>query len=95
MVSAHWTVPLPPEVRPPFTVFVNGIRQQEGSDYTVNGSSLQFVRELRKEPPVSLWRWLIGAFGIGTYKRNDQVDVAWEVNGVPRVAHALDIEPPA
>ncbi len=90
----YWTVALPPGVRPPFTVFVNGVRQQEGSDYRVAGSELRFARELRKEPPVSFWRWFIGAFGIGTYRRNDQVDVAWEVDGAPRVAHALDIQPP-
>jgi hypothetical protein len=81
-------------VRPPFAVYVNGVRQQEGSDYTINGPQLRFSRELRKEPPVGLWRWFIGAFGIGTYRRNDQVDVTWEVNGSPRVAHALDIVPP-
>lgn len=91
----HWTVQLPPEVRPPFTVYVNGVRQHEGTDYTVNGSELRFGRELLKEPPVGFWRWFIGAFGIGTYRRNDQVDVAWEVAGTPRVAHALDITPPS
>ncbi len=90
----YWTVSLPPEVRRPFTVYVNGVRQEEGSDYTLNGRELRFGRELRKEPPVSFWRWFIGAFGIGTYQRNDQVDVAWEVNGAPRVAHALDIAAP-
>ena len=95
MNSEHyWIVTLPPEVRTSFTVFVNGVRQKEGVDYTINGRELHFGRELRKEPPVSFWRWFIGAFGIGTYKRNDQVDVAWEVNGSPRVAHALDITPP-
>ena len=41
------------------------------------------------------WRWLIGAFGVGTYRRDDQVDVRYEVDGHPQVAHALDIEPPA
>lgn len=90
----YWTVSLPPEVRRPFTVYVNGVRQEEGSDYTLNGRELRFGRELRKEPPVSFFRWFIGAFGIGTYKRNDQVDVAWHVDGAPRVAHALDIVPP-
>ena len=40
------------------------------------------------------WRWLVGAFGVGTYKRNDQVDVRYELNGRPLVAHALDIEAP-
>ena len=43
--------------------------------------------------------WAPGAgssarWGIGTYRKNDQVDVAWEVDGQPRVAHALDIEKP-
>lgn len=89
-----WIVALPPEVRRPFTVFVNGVRQEEGSDYTVDGRELRFGRELRKEPPVGFWRWFIGAFGIGTYRRNDQVDVAWDSGGAPRVAHALDITPP-
>jgi hypothetical protein len=93
--SEHrWIVPLPPEVRTPFTVFVNGVLQQEGTDYTTDGRELRFGRELRKEPPVSFWRWFVGAFGIGTYRRNDQVDVAWHVDGSPRVAHALDITPP-
>jgi hypothetical protein len=90
----HWIVSLPPGVRRPFTVFVNGVRQREGVDYTINGTQLRFGRELRKEPPVGFWRWFIGAFGIGTYRRNDQVDVTWEVDGAPRMVHALDILPP-
>ncbi len=40
-----------------------------------------------------VWRWLIGAFGIGTYGRDDQVDVAWDAGGRPQVAQGLDIEP--
>jgi len=48
-----------------------------------------------KEGNLGFWRWFLGAWGIGTYKRNDQVDVAWDVDGQPRVAHALDIEPSA
>ena len=92
--TRYWTVSLPAEVRTPFTVYVNGVLQKEGSDYTINGRELRFGRELRKEPPVGFWRWFIGAFGIGTYRRNDQVDVAWTVAGAPRVAHALDIAAP-
>ena len=42
----------------------------------------------------ALGRWFLGAWGIGTYRKNDTVDVAWEVDGRPRVAHALDIEKP-
>jgi hypothetical protein len=92
--ARFWIVSLPPEVRTPFTVYVNGVRQVEGSDYTINGRELHFGRELLKEPPVGFWRWFIGAFGIGTYRRNDQVDVAWDSSAGPRVAHALDITAP-
>jgi hypothetical protein len=91
----EWTVRLPPKVRPPFAVFVNGVRQQEGVDYRVRGHELVFERELVKEGKLGFWRWFLGAWGIGTYGRNDQVDVSWEVEGQPRVAHALEITPPA
>ena len=33
---------------------------------------------------LGFWRWFMGAWGIGTYGKNDQVDVAWEVDGAPR-----------
>jgi hypothetical protein len=85
-------VPLPAGVREPFTVFVNGVRQELGHDYRVSGGYLVFEKELVKEGQLGFWRWFLGAWGIGTYRRNDQVDVTWDVDGRPRVAHALDIE---
>jgi hypothetical protein len=86
-------VPLPPGVREPFTVFVNGVRQQPGTDFNVIDGALVFERALVKERKLGFWKWFLGAWGIGTYGRNDQVDVAWEYEGQPRVAHALDVEP--
>jgi hypothetical protein len=91
---ADWKVRLPGGVREPYTVFVNGVRQEEGKDYTVRGRVLHFSRPLAKEGRLGFWRWFWGAWGIGTYRKNDQVDVTWDVDGHPRVAHALDIEPP-
>jgi len=90
----HWIVRLPREVREPFTVFVNGVRQEPDQDYVLRKGALVFDKPLVKEPKLGFWKWFLGAWGIGTYGRNDQVDVAWEVDGRPRVAHALDIEPP-
>ena len=90
----EWTVRLPAAVRQPFTVYVNGVRQTEGVDYSVRGRDIVFARELRKEERLGFWRWFLGAWGIGSYGRNDQVDVSWEIDGMPRVAHALDITPP-
>ena len=40
----------------------------------------------------STWRWVVGAFGVGTYRRNDSVDVGYEVDGRPMLAEGLDIE---
>ena len=76
-----------------FRVFVNGVAQQDGTDYRVEGRSLVFERELRKEGKLGFWRWFMGAFGIGTYRQNDSVDVQYEVGGRPQVAEALDIQP--
>jgi hypothetical protein len=90
----RWTVRLPEQVRAPFAVYVNGVRQREGVDYEVRDGALQFARPLVKEARLGFWRWFWGAWGIGSYGRNDQVDVTWEVDGLPRVAHALDITPP-
>jgi hypothetical protein len=87
-------VPLPPGVREPYTVFVNGVRQEFGRDYRVENSRLVFNRELVKEGKLGFWRWFMGAWGIGTYRRNDQVDVAWQIDGRPQLAHALDIDAP-
>jgi hypothetical protein len=85
-------VRLPRAVRPPYTVFVNGVRQKEGTDYRVADGVLLFDRDLVQEGKLGFWRWFWGAWGIGTYRRDDQVDVAWEVDGRPQVAHKLTVE---
>jgi hypothetical protein len=91
----RWRVKLPPGVRSPFEVYVNGVPQRAGTDYELRDGVLLFDRPLAKEGRLGLWRWFLGAWGIGTYRRNDQVDVRYELDGRPHVAHALDIEPPA
>jgi len=89
----YWRVTLPPGVRPPFEVYINGVRQELGSDYRVAGGELLFEREL-VAGKLGLWAWFLGFWGIGTYKRNDEVDVRYELEGQPMVAHALAITPP-
>jgi hypothetical protein len=89
---AESRVRLPRDVREPYTVYLNGVRQELGRDYRVRQGMLVFDADLAKEGRLGFWRWFWGAWGIGTYRKNDQVDVAWESGGRPRVAHALDIE---
>ena len=85
-------VRLPRDVVEPFEVYLNGVRQQPGTDYVVKGRALIWERELRKDK-VSGWRWFLGAWGVGTYRQNDSVDIRYEApDGSPRVAEALEIE---
>jgi hypothetical protein len=86
-------VKLPPGIRTPFEVYVNGVPQELGTDYEVSAGELLFERELVQEK-LGPWAWFLGFWGIGTYKRNDEVDVRYEVNGQPRVAQGLAIIPP-
>ncbi len=83
---------LPPQVQPPFDVFVSGVPQKAGEDFTIEGRTLIFERELRKDK-ISGWRWFLGAWGVGTYRQNDSVDVRYALRGRPMVAEGLEIEP--
>jgi hypothetical protein len=89
----YWRVRLPPGVRVPFQVFVNGVPQELGHDYRIQDGELLFERELVQQK-LSPWAWFMGFWGIGTYKRNDEVDVRYEIDGHPTVAHALAVIPP-
>jgi len=91
---AYWRVKLPPGIRTPFEVYVNGVRQELGADYRVSAGELLFERELVQQK-LGLRAWLLGFWGIGTYKRNDEVDIRYEVEGRPMVAHARQVIPPA
>ncbi|MEA2322390.1 MAG: hypothetical protein QOD81_2240 [Solirubrobacteraceae bacterium] len=89
---ARSVVRLPRAVRPPFEVYLNGVPQRLGDDYRVEEGALVFERELRKDR-ISKWRWLVGAWGVGTYRQDDSVDVRYErADGSPAVAEKLDIE---
>jgi len=92
-VTRYWRVRLPSGVRAPFEVYLNGVRQELGRDYRIQSGELLFERELVSQK-LGPWAWFLGFWGIGTYKRNDEIDVRYEVAGQPRVAHALEITPP-
>jgi hypothetical protein len=85
-------VRLPPNLRPPFDVYLNGVPQRLGDDYRIEEGALVFERELRIDK-ISKWRWFLGAWGVGTYRQDDSVDVRYErPDGTPAVAEKLPIE---
>lgn len=84
---------LPPEVGRPFEVFVNGVPQQQGKDFDLDGNTLVFRRSLAKEGRLGFFRWLSLFLGVaGTYRQNDSVDVVYQRAG-RRVVASLRIEP--
>ncbi len=92
-MRTHWRVKLPPGVRSPFEVYVNGVPQELGTDYRISAGELLFERELVRQK-LGARAWLLGFWGIGTYKRNDEIDIRYEIEGRPQLAHALEVVPP-
>lgn len=87
-------VRLPADVTHPFQVFVNGVAQEAGRDYRLEGRTLVFDRPLAREGRLGFWRWLSMFLGIaGTYRTNDTVDVVYEAGGRRVVATGLPLEP--
>ncbi len=85
-------VQLPSRVTGAFEVYVNGVRQREGSDFVRHGDELVFTRSLAHEGRLGFWRWLSLFLGIaGTYRQNDSVDIVYEVDGRRTVETGLPI----
>jgi len=93
-VTKRARVTLPQWVGQSFEVYVNGVRQQPGSDFVREGGEIVFNRSLAKEGKLGFWRWTSLFLGIaGTYRQNDSVDVVYEIDGRRVVATALPITP--
>jgi hypothetical protein len=78
-------VRLPNGAERPIQIFVNGLEQAEGSDYTIHGREIVFSRSLVKEK-VSGGRWLAMTLGLfGSYGKNETVDVHFRRGGKMQV----------
>jgi hypothetical protein len=87
-------VRLPADVARPFEVYVNGVPQEEGVDFGIEGRTLVFERELKSEGKLGFWRWTSIFVGIaGTYRQDDSVDVVYQREGRRVVATKLPVEP--
>ena len=92
--SRRTRVRLPADVVRPFEVYVNGVDQEEGTDFRIEGRTLVFDRELKTEGKLGVWRWLSMWVGVaGTYRQNDSVDVVYQRDGRRVVATKLPLEP--
>jgi hypothetical protein len=86
-VEERSRVELPPGVGDRYEVYVNGVRQEPGGDFDRIGNTLVFRRSLAREGKLGAIRWLSMLLGIaGTYRKDDKVDVVYELNGRRTVA---------
>lgn len=93
-MSERTRVDLPPHVPDAFDVFVNGVRQARGVDYEVIGRSLVFPRSIAQEGRLGFWRWAWMWLGVvGSYRKHETVDIAYELGGRRRVETGLKPKP--
>jgi hypothetical protein len=89
-MAAESRVELPPDVPEEFEVFVNGVRQEPGRDYRVQGRTLIFPKQLAQEGKLGAMRWTSMLLGVaGTYRKHDSVDVVYKRDGRRMVATGL------
>ena len=90
-VEAGRRVRLPGGAQRPIQVFINGLEQKEGDDYSVHGTEIVFSRPLVKEK-VSSGRWLAMTLGLfGSYGKNETVDVHFRRGGRTQVVSDAEI----
>jgi hypothetical protein len=91
--AAGERVKLPAGAEPPFTVFVNGVQQSLGADYSIEAGEIVFTRPIVKEK-VGTGRWLAMYLGLfGTYRKNETVDVQFSRGGKVELRSDLSILP--
>jgi hypothetical protein len=91
--AAGERVKLPARAEPPFTVFINGIEQSEGADYSISGIEVVFTRPIVKEK-MGTGRWLAMYLGLfGTYRKNETVDLQFNRDGKVQLDSDLPIVP--
>lgn len=91
--AAGERVKVPRGGQPPFAVFVNGVEQNEGSDYNVEGAEIVFTRPIVKER-IGTSRWLAMYLGLwGTYRKNETVDLQFTRSGKVELVSDLPIVP--
>lgn len=89
-------VPMPRGAQRPIRVYINGTEQVEGEDYTLHEGEVIFRDPILKEDlaELSLLRKLVLGLGlVGSYQRNETVDVEYRLRGRVELASDLRVLP--
>ena len=91
--AAGERVKMPVGAEPPYTVFINGVEQKEGEDFTIEDHELHFTRPIVKEK-MDTGRWLAMYLGLfGTYRKDEKVDLQFQRGGKTELVADLAVTP--
>ena len=89
-------VRLPRGAERPYTVFINGTEQSEGTDYEVGDGVIAFGEPIIKEDLSQLGalrKVVLGLGLVGSYQKNEVVDVQYRIGGATHLASDLEVLP--
>jgi hypothetical protein len=86
-------VTLPPDARPPLSVFFEGVELEPERDYDLRGQQILLHTALQPYTP-SVWReFITTAAGVGFYGRGAQLDVQYATAAGGRHSRMLPVVP--
>lgn len=89
-------VKLPRGAEAPIEVYINGTVQTEGEDYRLFKGEIVFKDPIIKEDLKSLSpmrKFVLGLGMVGSYQRNETVDVQYQLNGRTELASDVAVTP--
>ena len=89
-------VRVPAGAREPIKVYVNGMEQSRGEDYTMHEGGIVFRDPILKEDlsELSAIRKVVLGLGlVGSYQRNETVDIEYTLNGRREFASDVAVIP--
>jgi hypothetical protein len=85
-------VRLPRGAEAPIRVYINGVEQREGEDYSLDDAGVLFAEPIVKEGKIGRLRWLSMYVGLfGSYRKNETVDVEYRIDGKTHLASDLEV----
>ena len=89
--AAGRRVTLPEGAEQPIEVFINGVSQTAGVDYTLRGNEILFTREIVKETKAGRRKLFMLLGVVGFYNKHETVDVQFQREGKTGLASDLEV----
>ncbi len=89
-------VPLPRGAQEPIKVHINGMEQSRGEDYKLHDGEIVFKDPILKEDLsdlTALRKLVLGLGLVGSYQKNETVDVEYMIDGRQHLASDLKVTP--